>query len=181
MLRLRPRLQYLFAFIAVAAAARFFSASAAEISPMERVARALGTPQMGYSVRNDAHTYSLFEWVPRDETVNDWSKMFTVVATHVPADRTHEETTATILRLRTLLEKNHALVSAYDVRDHGAPAAYFYYVIDGEIDAGVIYSPLPGIITTQQVAANRAGVISVADVRRLQALIDYPVAPAPTR
>jgi hypothetical protein len=65
-------------------------------------------------------------------------------------------------------------VSAFDVRDKLPPAAYFDYVMQGEINVGVIFSPLPGIVTIQQVAAHHPGVITSQDVRRIKALIGYP-------
>jgi hypothetical protein len=147
---------------------------AAQLSPMERLARDLGTPKMGYTVRNDAHTHSMFEWVPAGETVKNWTKLFTVVATRVDADRTQSETRATILRERGLLKRDHANVSVYDVRNQAPPVAYFKYTIRGEINVGVIFSPLPGFVTIQQVAAHRAGVITAQDIRRMKALVGYP-------
>ena len=69
----------------------------APLSPMEQLARQLGTPKIGYTARDDSHTHSMFEWVPAGETVDNWTKIYTVVASSVHAAQTREQTTATIL------------------------------------------------------------------------------------
>ncbi len=162
---------------AVAAVALAFAghpATSAPLSPMETLARQLGTPKIGWTGRNDARTHSMFEWVPAGETVNNWTKIFTVVASSVHTADTQSETKATIQRIRKLLTQRHAHVNAFDVRDQAPPVAYFDYVMQGEVNVGVIFSPHPGIVTIQQVAAHHSGVITTQDVRHIQALIGYP-------
>jgi hypothetical protein len=149
-------------------------AQAAQLSPMEQLARELGTPKIGYTARDDSHTHSMFEWVPAGETVDKWTKIYTVVASSVHVAQTSEQTTATILRLHKQVTDHHATVYEYDVRKAPPPVCYFRYVLKGEINVGVIFSPHPGIVTIQQVAAHRAGVITPADIRHLKALIAYP-------
>ena len=168
---MRARLTVAFGVWALAFAGR---PAIAELSPMEHLARDLGTPKVGYTARNDAHTHSTFEFVRPHETVKNWTKLFTVVATRVDVARTQKETRATIQRLREALAHSHAEVSAYDVREQTPPVAYFKYVIRGEINVGVVFSPQPGIVTVQQVAAHQAGVITAGDVRRIKALVGYP-------
>lgn len=142
--------------------------------PMQQVASDLGTPKIGYTARDAAHTHSMFEFVRNNETVNNWTKLFTVVAVRVDSAQTQAQTKAEILRLRGLLAKSHATISAYDVRDQPPPVVYFKYVLGGETNVGVIFSPIQGIITTQQVAARRSGVISARDIRRIKQLVGYP-------
>jgi hypothetical protein len=162
------------AFGAGAFAFATLAALAAQLGPMQQLARDLGTPKLGYTARNDAHTASTFEFVRSNETVNNWTKLFTVIATSVPEPRTQAETRGTILRMRALLTQRHAKVSAYDMREHGPPVAYFDYALGNEIDVGVVFSPARGIVTVQQVAAHRVGVITPQDRHHLKALIDYP-------
>ncbi len=149
-------------------------AEAALLSPMEQLARQLGTPKIGYTARDDSHTHSMFEWVPAGETVDKWTKIYTVVASSVHVAQTSEQTTATILRLHKQVTDHHATVYEYDVRKAPPPVCYFHYVLKGEINVGVIFSPHPGIVTIQQVAAHRAGVITPTDVRHLKTLVGYP-------
>jgi hypothetical protein len=156
------------AVFAVAAGAR------GQESPLYRLARQLGTPKLGYQARNDAHTNSTQEFVRANETVNNWTKLFTVVATSVSEPRTQAETSATIYRLHDQLVQHHAKISAYDVKKGSPASAYFSYVIQSEIDVGVVFSPARGIVTVQQVAAHRPGVITPQDVRHIKALIGYP-------
>ncbi len=106
----------------------------------------------------------MFEWVPAGETVDKWTKIYTVVASSVHVAQTSEQTTATILRLHKQVTDHHATVYEYDVRK-APPVCYFHYVLKGETNVGVIFSPHPGIVTIQQVAAHRAGVITPTDVR----------------
>jgi hypothetical protein len=148
--------------------------AAASGNPMLALANELGTPKLGYSTHDANRSHSMFEFIPTGETVDRWTKMFTVVAASVAVDRTASETAAMIARIRGLLAKRHATFDAYDVRKAAPPVAYFKYVIDGEIDAGVIFSPAPGIVTVQQVAAHRAGVITAGDVKRIKSLVGYP-------
>jgi len=155
---------------ALAAASSF----AATQGPMERVASDLGTPKIGYTARDDSHTHSMFEFVRPDETVNNWTKLFTVVAARVDVDRTQAETRATIARIRSLLARHHARIAAFDVRDNAPPVAFFNYTLGNEIDVGVIFSPIPGVVTTQEVAAHHPGVITAKDIRRIKALVNYP-------
>jgi len=147
---------------------------AASPGPMERVASDLGTPKIGYTARDDSHTHSMFEFVRPDETVNNWTKLFTVVAARVDVDHTRAETRALIARMRALLAKDHAKIAAFDVRDNAPPVAYFNYTLGNEIDVGVIFSPIPGVVTTQEVAAHHPGVITAKDIRRIKALVNYP-------
>jgi hypothetical protein len=149
-------------------------ATSAPLGPMQQLARDLGTPKLGYHASNDARTQSTFEFVRSNETVENWTKLYTVVASSVDEGKTQGETRATILRLRGLLAQKHATIRAYDVRDQAPPVAYFDYTLGGEIDVGVIFSPFRGVVTVQQVAAHRKGVISPQDVRHIKALIRYP-------
>jgi hypothetical protein len=91
-------------------------AQAAPLSPMEQLARQLGTPKIGYTARDDSHTHSMFEWVPAGETVDKWTKIYTVVASSVHVAQTSEQTTATILRLHKQVTDHHATIYEYDVR-----------------------------------------------------------------
>lgn len=143
-------------------------------SPMQKTATDLGTPKIGYNTRNNEHTHSMFEFVRSGETVDDWTKLFTVVATRVDADKTQDETKAQIRITHQLLTERHAKVSAFDVRDKAPPVCYFHYVLGGEINVGVIFSPLPGIVTIQQVAAHKEGVITAHDVSVIKSLVGYP-------
>ena len=93
---------------------------------MEQLARELGTPKIGYTARDDAHTHSMFEWVPAGETVDNWTKIFTVVASSVHAAQTDQKTTALILQLRKQLADHHAQIDAYDVRKAPPPVCYFH-------------------------------------------------------
>ena len=119
---MRARLTVAFGVWALAFAGR---PAIAELSPMEHLARDLGTPKVGYTARNDAHTHSTFEFVRPHETVKNWTKLFTVVATRVDVARTQEETRATIQRLREALAHSHAEVSAYDVREQAPPSTLY--------------------------------------------------------
>ena len=170
----RPHRAYFAVAMAAVALACAGRAQAAQLSPMEQLARQLGTPKIGYTARDDSHTHSMFEWVPAGETVDRWTKIYTVVASSVHVAQTSEQTTATILRLHKQVTDHHATVYEYDVRKAPPPACYFHYVLKGEINVGVIFSPHPGIVTIQQVAAHRAGVITPTDVRHLKALVGYP-------
>lgn len=147
---------------------------AEELGPMQRLARDLGTPKLGYTARNDAHTNSLLEFVRSSETVDTWTKMYTVVATSVAEDRTAAETKATIERLRRTLSKKHVRIGAYDVRDQAPPVAYFKYTVEDEVDVGVVFSPIPGVVTIQQVAARHGGTIAPHDIKLIQDLVGYP-------
>jgi hypothetical protein len=149
-------------------------ATSAPLGPMKQLARDLGTPKLGYHGSNDARTSSTFEFVRSNETAENWTKLYTVTASSVEEGKTAAETRATILRLRGLLAQKHATVRAYDVRDKAPPVAYFDYTIGGEINVGAIFSPLRGVVTIQQVAAHRAGVITPSDMRHIKALIGYP-------
>jgi hypothetical protein len=162
------------AFCACAVFVAAAAARAGQPGPMERVASDLGTPKIGYTARDDSHTHSMIEFVRSDETVNNWTKLFTVVAARVDVDRMQAETRATIARIRALLARDHAKVTAFDVRDNAPPVAYFNYTLGAEIDVGVIFSPIPGVVTTQEVAAHHPGVITAKDIRRIKALVNYP-------
>jgi hypothetical protein len=150
------------------------AAGAAQVSPMESLARDLGTPKIGYTARDDTHTHTMFEWVRSGETVQNWTKLFTVIATAVPNAQTRDATRATILRIRALLGQKHAKISAFDVRNQVPPVAYFNYVLGPETDVGVIFSPGPGVVTIQQVAAHGKGIITAKDIRRIKQLVGYP-------
>lgn len=166
-------------FLAIAASTSAFvfavpAPSPGQAGPMQDLANAVGTPKLGYTARNDAHTNSMFEFVPKSETVNNWTKMLTIVATRVQEDRTPQETLATIVRLRRQLALKHATIHAYDVRNQAPPVAYFSYELGGEIDVGVIFSPIAGVVTVQEVAAHHPGVITPRDVARIKSLVSYP-------
>jgi hypothetical protein len=150
------------------------AAGADQPGPMQALANDLGTPKLGYTARNNEHTNSLFEFVPRSQTVNNWTKMLTIVATRVQDDRTPKETMATIVRLRQQLALKHATIHAYDVRNQAPPVAFFSYELGGETDVGVIFSPIPGVVTVQEVAAHSAGVITPRDIARIKSLVGYP-------
>jgi hypothetical protein len=162
------------AFGACAFALASVIATSAPLGPMQQLAHDLGTPKLGYHASDDARTHSTFEFVPSNETVANWTKLYSVIASSVDEAKTQAETRATILRLRGLLAQKHATIRAFDVRDRAPPVAYFDYTLGGESDVGVIFSPFRGVVTIQQVAAHRKGVISPQDVRRIKALIGYP-------
>ncbi len=141
---------------------------------MQILARDLGTPKIGYTARDDKRAHTMLEFVPTTETVKNWTKLFTVVATHVEVARTQAETLAQIQRLRDDLVNSRAKIGTYQVRAQAPRMAYFKYVIDGETNVGVIFSPAPGIVTMQQLAARRTGVLTAQDIRRIKQLVGYP-------
>jgi hypothetical protein len=142
--------------------------------PMQTLARDLGTPKIGYTARDDKHARTMLEFVRPTETVKNWTKLFTVVATHVDVDRTQAVALAQIQRLRDDLLNSRAKISTYEVRADPPRMAYFKYVLDGETNVGVIFSPIPGVVTMQQVAARRTGVVTAEDIRRMKRLVGYP-------
>ena len=145
-----------------------------QLGPMQILARDLGTPKVGYTARDDKHARTMLEFVRTTETVKNWTKLFTVIATHVDVDRTQAVTLAQIQRLRDDLLNSRAKISTYQVRAQVPRMAYFKYVIDGETNVGVIFSPIPGVVTMQQVAARRTGVVTAHDIRRMKQLVGYP-------
>jgi len=142
--------------------------------PIERLARDLGTPKLGWSKIDDATSHVMLEFVRRNETVHNWNKLFTVNMMRVSAARTDEATRDTALRYRSILRDHGADVRIYDMRHSGPAVCYFEFTQSGEINVGAIYSPEPGTIAIEQVAARRPGTITKHDVHRIRQLVNYP-------